>query len=177
MTRKANDVYFGILCDLVGLKEPVEQSGYFELMYQLYRTGFYSIVPNDDNRGLDGIRMRDKYGFPAVDVGCSLLEMLVALSVRCDEDILYSPEHGDRSKEWFWMMLTNIGLNKFRDRSFGDAWKYENVEKICLKLLNREYSYDGKGGLFPLKDARKDQTEVEIWYQLATYVLEHPELE
>ena len=177
MTRKANDVYFGVLCDLVGLHEPIEKCGYFELMYQLYRTEFYSILPNDDNRCTDGIRLRDKYGFPAVNVGCNLLEMLVALAVRCDEDILYSAEQGDRSKDWFWMMITNLGLNKFRDRSFGDAWQYKDVEKIYLKFMNRKYTYDGKGGLFPLKGAKKDQREVEIWYQLASYVLEHPELE
>jgi len=177
MTRKANDVYFGILCELVGLNEPIESCGYFELMYQLYRTPFYSLVPNDDNRALDGIRMRDKYGFPAVDVDCNLLEMLVALAVRCDEDILYNPEYGDRSKDWFWMMITNLGLNKFRDRSFGEGWKYEDVEKVCLKLLNREYNYDGVGGLLPLRYPKKDQRDVEIWYQLASYLLEHSELE
>ena len=177
MTRKANDVYFGILCKLVGMTEPVEECQYFELLYQLYRTEFYSIVPNDDNRALDGIKLRDKYGFPKVNVGCNLFEMLVALAIRCDEDILYNPEKGDRSKDWFWMMMTNVGLNKFRDRSFGEGWEYEDVEQICLKLMNRDYTYDGKGGLFPLKDARKDQRDTEIWYQLNAYSLEHSELE
>ena len=130
MTRKANDVYFGILCDLIGMKGPVEDCQYFELLYQLYRTEFYSIVPNDDNRALDGVKLRDKYGFPKVDVPCNLFEMLVALAIRCDEDILYNPEYGDRSKDWFWMMMTNIGLNKFRDRSFGEGWEYADVEHI-----------------------------------------------
>ena len=177
MTRKANDVYFGILCDLVGLDGPVEQCGYFELLYQLYRTEFYYSVPNDDNRALDGVRLRDKYGFPAVDMPCNLFEMLVALAIRCDDDILYSAEEGDRSKDWFWMMLTNLGLNKFKDRSFGKAWGNDDITKICDDFMDRKYSYDGVGGLFPLRGANKDQTKVEIWYQLSAYLLEHPELD
>ncbi|MFA6661451.1 MAG: hypothetical protein WCS56_00290 [Bacilli bacterium] len=177
MTRKANDVYFGILCDLVGLHEPVKTSGYFELMYQLYRTEFVALVPNDGNRGLDGIRLRDKYGFPKVNTPCNLFEMFVALAIRCDEDILYSPENGDRHVDWFWMMMTNLGLNKFRDRSFGDAWEYADIEEVCEKFLSRDYGYDGIGGIFPLKNPKKDQRNVEIWYQLSSYLLEHPEIE
>jgi hypothetical protein len=177
MTIKANDVYFEVLCGLIGLEAPVEKCGYFELLYQLYRTEFYYSVPNDSNRALDGIRLRDKYGFPSVNSPCNLFEMFLALSIRLDEDILYNPENGDRSKDWFWMMMTNLGLNKFKDRSFRSGWEYIDVDSICNKFMERDYSYDGLGGLFPLKEAKKDQREVEIWYQLSTYLLNHPELD
>jgi len=40
-------------------------------------------------------------------------------------------------------------------------------------VILRRYSKTGKGGLFPLKHPKKDQTEVEIWYQMQQYVMEN----
>lgn len=172
-----NDAYFEVLCELAGLETPVEKCGYFELMYQLYSTEFYWTVSNDNNRAADGLKLREKYGFVQDDLPCSLLEMLMALAIRCDEEIMYNSTEGDRSKDWFWMMMTNLGLNKFRDRSFGEGWNNDNVARICDTFMDRDYASSGHdGGLFPLRHARKDQTEVEIWYQLNAYLLERPEM-
>jgi hypothetical protein len=169
-----NDSYFGVLCELAGLDSPIERCGYYELMNQLYHTEFIWSVLNDDNRSSDGLKLREKYGFVQEDVPCSLLEMLMALAIRCEDEILYSPTYGNRSKDWFWMMMTNLGLNKMRDLSFNKAWNNDDVTGICDVFMDREYGYSGHGGgLFPLKHPHKNQTEVEIWYQLSTYLLEN----
>ena len=173
-TVRDNDAYFAVLCDLAGLKGPVEQCCYFEVMRQLYSTKFYWTVPNDDNRGLDGLRLRERYGYTtARNHPCSLLEMLIALSERCEDDIMYDPKEGDRSVDWFWMMMRNLGLNKFRDSSFEDAWNTNHVTFITDRLMDRDYSENGVGGLFPLKHPNKDQRDVEIWYQLSAYLMEN----
>ena len=39
--------------------------------------------------------------------------------------------------------------------------------------VERRYKRSGEGGLFPLKNAAKDQRKVEIWYQLSSYLLEN----
>ena len=174
------DTYLSVLCGLVGLKEPIESSSYYELMRELYNIEFYWSVPNDDNRALDGIRLREKYCYNSnISAGimqeepCSLLEMLIALARRCDDELMYNSTDGNRSVDWFWMMLTNLGINRFRDSSYGDAWVDNDVIGITDKLLDREYSEKGKGGLFPLKYAREDQREVEIWYQMNEYLIEN----
>ena len=168
-----NNLYFEKLCSVAGLKGPVEHCNYFELMYQLYRTEYYWSVPNDDNRGADGIKLRERYKFPDVDSDCSLLEMLIALALRCDEEIMYNPTEGDKSVDWFWMMLTNLGLSKMRDSSFESGWNHETVSVICDTFMDREYATNGRGGLFPLKAPQQNQTKVEIWYQLSAYLLEN----
>ena len=167
------DAYFEKLCNVAGLRNPIEHCGYFEVMHQLFRTEYYWSVPNDDNRGADGLKLRERYGYPEVESECSLLEMLLGLAVRCHEEIMYDPSKDYKQEDWFWMMLTNLGLNRMRDISFGDAWVENDVTGICDVFMDREYARNGRGGLFPLKAPREDQTKVEIWYQLSAYLLEN----
>ena len=181
---ESKDSYFEVLCKLAGLETPIEKSSFYELMRELYDIEFYWSVPNDDNRALDGIELRKKYKYHydintriLQDEPCSLLEMLLALAKRCDDDIMYSPIEGDRSIDWFWMMLTNLGVNKFRDSCYGDAWVDNDVIGIMDKFMDREYNTDGKGGLFPLKHPSENQLEVEIWYQMNAYLLENTEMD
>jgi len=176
---KNHNSYFTALCTLAGLETPVEHCCYFELMSQLYMTPFRWSVEYDDNRANDGVMLREKYmenDELDEDEPCNLLEMLVALARRCEDDLMYNPRFGNRSVDWFWMMLTNLGLNKFRDNSFEEAWNYTNVTKIVDKFMDREYNSKGVGGLFPLRGPCKNQINVELWYQLGTYIQEHPEL-
>jgi len=173
MSKYKDDKYFEELCKLAGLETPVDSCGYFELMSQLHRIEFIWSVPNDDNRALDGLSLRERCRGQSNKEPCSLLEMLIALAIRCEEEIMYDPEKGDRSADWFWMMMTNLGLNRFRNGSFKEAWNADDVLGITDILIDREYNWQGNGGLFPLKDVCKDQVEVEIWYQMSAYLLEN----
>lgn len=88
------------------------------------------------------------------------MEMLLALAIRLEEHIMSDPERGDRTRIWFWTMLSNLELDDMIDSRF-DA---NHVENAIQKLLNREYGRDGKGGLFRIKHCKYDLRNVEIWY-------------
>ncbi len=97
---------------------------------------------------------------------CSVFEMMVALAVRCEEDMMDDPDYGDRTAQWFWNMVVSLGLGSMVDSSF-DA---THVDDVIQKFLNREYARDGKGGLFTLRHAPFDARKVDIWYQLCWYL-------
>ena len=75
-------------------------------------------------------------------------------------------EIGDRTPYWFWGMIGSLGLHGMTD----DCFHEEYVSDVIDRFLNREYHYDGRGGLFSLSNPRKDMREVEIWYQMMWYL-------
>lgn len=175
MSGTTDDRYLEWLYELVaaaGNRNP--DRTYWHLFTQLYSKEFVWLVANDDNRVEDGKELRHEFvneqgsdGIdPAwMDLGCSVLEMLVALSRRA------SFETGMRPDRWFWLMVKNMGLSGYWDARYSDAI-FEAVDQAMEQLIFRTYDRTGKGGLFPLKHSPNDQREVEIWYQLAEYLLE-----
>lgn len=144
---------------------------YWNLLRKLFTTEFAWFVPNDDNRAEDGRELRFEWA-SQVDVrvdkdwmslGCSFLEMLIGLSRRLefqtDRDSVY----------WFWHLIGNLGLLGHNDRS---NFLEEDVEDRVHAVIFRTYDCDGNGGLFPLRSTDRDQTKVEIWYQLSEYLLQ-----
>lgn len=144
---------------------------YWQLLRQLYTKEFVWFIPNDDNRVEDGRLLRYEFlesekleaDHEWLGLGCSMLEMLIGLSRRL------SFEAWDEPREWFWILLRNLGLNELNDATNYDM---EEVDETLDRVIWRTYNRNGKGGLFPLQRARKDQRDVEIWYQLSEYVLE-----
>ena len=165
--------YFKWLCDMVGVGE------HWTLIRHLHRTPFRWTLTNDDNRAVDGQALRDRfteecnyteYEYP--EDQCSVFEMLVGLAVRIDATLIDEDEGGGVFY-WFWEMLSNLQLDKFTDKEFFDYGGIEHVTEILDVLLDRTYNRNGSGGLFPLKNKRKDQRKVEIWYQLSEYLIEN----
>jgi protein involved in sex pheromone biosynthesis len=101
-----------------------------------------------------------------------MLEMLIALAIRCEEQ-MSNPKEGDRTCKWFWEMIQNIELDSYTDSDYFNLDGPVMVDKILTNVLERNYKHDGKGGLFPLKKAKGDQRNVEIWYQMSAYLLEN----
>lgn len=154
----------------VSLRDPSRT--YWSLFRHLYQTEFVWNIPNDDNRFEDGRALRyefiDASGITSVDhdwlwLPCSMLEMLVALSRRC------AFEADGTARAWFWHLLHNIELHEITDDK---PFPEEDVDEVISNLIWRTYEPTGQGGLFPLKNAERDQTKVEIWYQLAAYLLQ-----
>jgi hypothetical protein len=106
-----------------------------------------------------------------VDEPCSLLEMMVALSIRCEDHIMVNQELGDRTDYWFWGMIDTSGLFNLPDVSFNSA----EADVIINRILNREYGTCGEGGLFYLKKCNHNVREMEIWDQLGWYLDEYIE--
>lgn len=132
-------------------------------------------IPTDANRAKDGMLLRDRYANETGDFllysdrsePCSVLEMLVALSIRIEEDIMAEP--GDeRPEKWFWEMIENLGLYSAKDKDYRE----DLVQGIVDTWLKRKYRDDGRGGLFPLKHPTKDQRLTSIWDQMNFYLNE-----
>ena len=95
--------------------------------------------------------------------------MMIALSIRLEENILRDPDKGDRTSVWFWVMMRNLGLDCMTD----DCFDEDEAVDILRNFVNRNYEKNGQGGLFFLgkkwaKSGQKsglDMRNVEIWYQ------------
>lgn len=169
-----NDEYFEYLCKLVDTIRFARQNSYRKLLMHLHNIEFTWFVPNDDNRADDGIQLRRRFALDRDDISlqrylngpCSVLEMMVALSVRCEEGTMDNTDYGNRTGQWFWGMINNLGLNSMRDSNFDRNY----VDDVIARLLNREYEPDGKGGLFTVKHCSHDLRTVEIWTQLSWYL-------
>jgi hypothetical protein len=158
------------LCNIVA-----SNRGHYDnrnLFKKLAEQEFYSLIHNDENRLEDGLNLRDVFAgnnYVKFFGPCSVLEMLVALAIRIEE-ILKDPEKGDRTTDWFWGMITNLGLKEDDDNIANQD--YVNTI-ILITFLERRYSPTGEGGLFPLRYPEQDQRGIEIWYQLMAYLIEN----
>ena len=166
------DEYFKWLTNLA-CGDRYNDISYNRLFTCLHNTEFKYVLPMDENMAENGISLR--YHF-ALELGyehipeclygpCSVLEMLIALSMKC-EDYMDDAAYGDRTRQWFWNMLTNLGIGYMEDSIFNKA----SVKQSLDRFMNREYDPDGRGGLFRIKDCRYDLREVEIWHQLCWYI-------
>ena len=151
------------------------------LLRKLYNKEFYWVVPMDENRAEDGKELRwlfevsvdDVNDISELDGPCSVLEMLIALARRWRMD-LTSKDGSEKGFElYFWLMIKNLGLDKCTDKKFDESF----VDEKLHIWLDREYSADGKGGLFPLKtytkNEEKGQNTKDIWYQLQSYLADN----
>jgi len=152
-----------------------------KLLWGLFEMDFYSEVENDDNRATDGEALRSDFAScgsaDRLDVSviferpCSVLEMLVALSLRIDDEIMWNPAKGCRSAKWFWEMVSNLGLGDLTDDVFEREDGYLRMKFAVGRMLGRTYQKDGIGGLFPLPGTDLNMRETEIWYQMNAYFL------
>ena len=172
MQNELRQAYFDWMYQLV-----CDDTCHTKLLSQLFDTPFTYILEMDGNRAADGDDLRYRFGREndisnviiahELDVGpCSVLEMMVALSIRCEEHIMEDDDLGDRTGQWFWNMIVSLGLGAMTDRRY-DA---EAVGVILDRFLNREYDRDGTGGLFTIEHCRQDMRNIEIWYQMCMYL-------
>lgn len=101
------------------------------------------------------------------DKNCSILEMLIALSMRVDRDILWTPGE-DHPERLFWVMLNNAHLLAYDDSRFDER----AVSNIIDNIMNRNYPPNGSGGFFPVKTVYADQRKIPIWDQMIQYINE-----
>lgn len=129
-------------------------------------------VPTDENRAIDGIRLRYLFDREYAEYdksGANILEVLIALARRCEEDIMQDPDEGDRTPLWFWTMFENLGLDKYPDEKFDIT----AVRNIIGRFLNREYAKNGQGSIFYTIRDDRDFRSADLWYQMAWYLDEH----
>lgn len=172
--ERINSDYFEWMHDLVCEDRFAKTISYRQLLTFLHEVEFIYFVPYDENRAAEGISLRYRYCLlhncedleHYITGPCSVLEMMVALALRCEETIMDDPLMGNRTSQWFWNMISNMGLGSMSDNNYNE-WL---VNDVVTRFLNREYEPDGRGGLFRVKDWDRDMRTAEIWHQLMAYI-------
>lgn len=178
MTRyDAQRRYFEWLVNLVCNNRYSRDISYRKLLSYLHNTEFVFSIPMDENRIGDGLDLRwqfvcDQYNCDRhceireyLTGPCSVFEMMVALTIRC-ESIMDDTSYGDRTDQWFWGMISSLGLGSMNDSRFD----LDYVEDCVIRFLERDYEPDGRGGLFTIRHCDRDLRDVEIWTQLCLYL-------
>ena len=168
------DEYFDYLYSLVMDKD----DRYTVLCEFLHSIDFEYVIPMDNNRYEDGISMRYRFAYDKSipdsivsreldNKNCSVFEMMVALAIRMEEDVMCGTEYGDRTTIWFQEMIKSLTLDDMTNRNF-DA---ERANKVIDAFLLRRYLPNGRGGLFTINDRPDtDLRRAEIWYQAMWYL-------
>lgn len=180
--RSKESDYFVWLCEMVCVDGRYTDESYWVLAEALWCTDYYWTIPLDRNRANNSSILRFRYsklegGEDPYDGPPTVLEVFVMLA----EDmfnLLDELDGEDRRPMFFWEMIDNLGLTSFTDQLFRDYPEKKELylRRIQKKLdiwMHREYDYNGTGGLFPLRDPRSDQTKIELWYQMQSYISEN----
>lgn len=173
------NLYFNWLCaKVIRLEARTPSLTYYNLLSRLHNIEFVWLLSGDDNRCEDGVALRGEFlttsGIQDEEewhnLGCSVLEMLVAFSRRAsfNTDI--------EAHIWFWHMLGNLGISDWNDAFILEVPE-GSVEEVLYSLVWRQYDSKGRGGLFPIDETKKDQRHIEIWYQFCEYVETNPYLD
>ena len=175
MRNRIINEYYEWLYDLVCKDRYYGKTTFKRLLQYLHNTPFRYSILRDENRAEDGLTLRYRFACEHSDIPnaddyitgpCSVLEMMVALALHCEEDIMDDPYVGDRTKQWFWGMIINMGLGSMSDDRFDRRYVGDTVERF----LDRDYEPNGRGGLFTIRDCDCDVRNLEIWQQLCWYL-------
>lgn len=127
--------------------------------------------PMDENRAIDGLELRDDFEYETGDyldkssdlpAQCSMFEMLAALAIRCENQLMRDSMVGDRTSKWFFEFLDNLGVTDCDIR---------DIKDICEEFMS------GDVEMFPLKKRGIKQKNEQIWKQLMAYLNENYTLE
>lgn len=172
---KVQNEYFEWMMDLVCHDRYASDISYRKLFSYLHATEFTYLLPRDANRAAGGLSLRYRFAYYNDEMSdaesyiygpCSVLEMMIALAICCEEETMSDPDIGDRTGQWFWGMINNLGLGAQTDNRFDRQY----VKDVVRRFLNREYEPNGKGGLFTVRHRNADLRNVEIWCQLNWYL-------
>lgn len=172
MDEPIEEIYFNWLyLKVASVAVPTPSLTYWTLFRDLHSVEFVWLLTGDDNRAEDGLDVRKQFlrearldqDPPWLSIGCSVLEMLIAFSERASFETEIS------SRDWFWIFLENLNLSELNDAS---SRVTDKAYHIINKFVWRDYEYSGQGGLFPLRNPRRDQRKLEIWYQFCDYLID-----
>ena len=164
--------YFEWLCSYISIPG-INTTNYISVLNYLFTIPFKEVNSMDVNRIKDAFNLRidfcREFNISCSDNGptISVFEVLVALSIRCERDIIGEPGN-ELWGRLFWDMLHNLSVD-IPNSQFNE----ELVDIHINRWLDRSYNNDGVGGAFPLKKPSSDQTKVELWYQMQSYITEN----
>jgi hypothetical protein len=156
---------------------PVDNNPYSLLLEQLNMVKFFYLIERDENREVDGINLRYQFAYETnkddteeietclYSEDCTVLEMMVALCLRCQQ-IIGDEESNNGTGMIFWVMINNLGLKNMTN----DAYNPVQVENILYRFMSHQYKENGHGGLFVLTKENSDLRKMEIWFQAMRYL-------
>lgn len=151
-----------------------DSRGYYNLLSLLFDTEFEFILIMDGNRYHDGLSLRYQFCIETdisednlancLSSECSVLEMLAALALRTEQDVMFNTRFGDRTSIWFWDMIESLGLLAYDDAHF--YGRELDIRKILSRFMRRQYYPNGRGGIVTLENSPCDLCLVDIWTQM-----------
>lgn len=175
--QDVKDDYFGWMCHMVCKGRYENSITYRKLLSYLHSVEFTYRIRSDGDRAHDGVNLRRRfalltltedydYVMECLDGSCSVLEMMIALAIRLEETIMTDPQIGDRTGQWFWKMIVNLGLGPMTD----DRYDEMHVEEVVNNFLKRKYEPNGHGGLFIIHNCTYDLRRMSIWTQMCHFL-------
>ena len=153
---------------------------YYRMVFEdLFNKDFFWLIDYDENLAIYGLDLRNQFLessetyrkmydiYGGFDKNCSILEMMIALSILIEDKIMTNYEENNTPK-WFWEMFNSLGLRNYDDISYDEP----EVDEILEKFLNRRYQTNGRGGLFTVQNSQKDMTKMDIWMQMNAFLIE-----
>lgn len=173
-----DDLYFNWLVEKV--MTPYDMDAYSTLLSALHDTVFIVTVGMDMNREMDGINLRHRFGYecniPTEDINnilmdkdCTVLEVMVALAIKIEENVMYDPDKGNRTPLWFSTMIYSLHLVNLTN----DYWDPDKYYDKIFTALNRRFAPNGDGGWFTLEQPIEDMRNVEMWYMAMWWLNEY----
>nr|WP_296955068.1 hypothetical protein [uncultured Mediterraneibacter sp.] len=150
-----------------------KENSHRKLLSYLNSVEFTWILDADATRAEDGEEgLRRTYTYEnniesrrGLDGPCTVLELILNMAYRCEE-IMDDATMGDRTVQWFWQMITNLGLGGMADRRYDQEYVAETVDRF----LNRDFEPDGHGSLFVIRNCKTDLRDVPIWTSMLWYL-------
>ncbi len=162
---------------LVRRMNVVPNKNYGMLLRELYRWEFYSTIDHDEDRGADGIVLRDTW---ADEVGYNreihfgnprILETLVGISMRMEDRIFGGPWIDEWDyKRIFWDLIKNLGLLEYEGVLTNSD--HEEVGYVLDAFLSRNVTCDTFPNIFVFLDPPLNVAKMNLWSQMGIYVRE-----
>ena len=150
---------------------------YTYLLRELYSMEFYSLVAYDEDRGTDGLALREEWadlvGYSgSLDFGvANVLEVLIGIARRIEFQ-LFGTEYVD---EWdyvriFWELIDNLGFSDM----YGTLSRYtfDEIVTNVTHFLNKDYFRHKKSNIFMIDEDPKVLQKLNIWTQMGLYIRE-----
>lgn len=153
---------------------------YEKLIYTLLGIKFIPYDEMDKNRIADARDLRDRFarvrhlddklvGAALIRFGESVLEVMVALSLRIYEETTSGFPIPITPNEIFWQMIESMHLEDQVDPDYDEKKVIFTIERMMI----RDIKQNGDGGLFTIsKDSKYDMRKADVWYQAQWWATE-----
>ena len=177
ITNDVGELYFNWMASKA-IPNERERLNYNKLLNMLATVEYRWRFTRDQNRYIDGVDLRRRFAWELgiceedlhdgglMERPCSVLEMMLALAIKCEEEMMADLSYTDQTGKWFSTMIKSLNLTRMTDSEFDpDEVKY----KLDI-FMDGVYQPNGCGGLFTIEDINIDMRTLELWYQMCYYL-------